>query len=222
LLLFFYLVLTLLVSGRLVFDGAIWAGVALLMGSVIGFAGGSGMRGALYRGQKSSALIIGGALALAGMALVFYSDVIVAIFGSSISGDLWVFVAFGLGFVVARPEDAGVQLNPDGPEDEVALGTIAPIAAGLAAGRLTPEQAEKQIGESALIAPKAPALWRSMSAKEREELGLNFMRLAANPEFSARIEKQLEPLKEADPELWQQSLANARSELGSSRDGNDS
>jgi len=222
LLLFFYLVLTLVVSGRMVFDGAIWAGVALLIGSLIGFAGGSGMRGAFYRGQKSTAVVIGTALALAGMSLVFYSDVTVGIFGSAVSGDLWVFLGFGLGFFAARAEDAGVQLNSHESEDEVALGTIAPIAAGLAAGRMTPEQAEKQIRASALIAPDAPALWQSMSAKEREELGLNFMRLAASPEFAARIEKQLDPLKNADPELWKQSLAKARDEIGTSPDGNDS
>jgi hypothetical protein len=55
-----------------------------------------------------------------------------------------------------------------------------------------------------------------MSAKERDELGLNFMRLAVNPEFAARMEKQLAPLKQADPELWEQSLARAREELGRS------
>jgi hypothetical protein len=222
LLLFFYLVLTLFVSGRMVFNAAIWAGVAFLIGSLVGFAGGSGMRGAFYRGQKRSAVIIGGALAFAGMALVFYSGVIVRVFGSTISGDLWVFVGFGLGFFAARPEDAGVQMGYHGTEDDVALGTIAPIAAGLAAGRLTAEQAEKQIRNSALIAPQAPALWQSMSAEEREELGLNFMRLAANPEFASRIEKQLEPIKNADPELWDQVFAQARNELGNSADGKNS
>jgi vacuolar-type H+-ATPase subunit I/STV1 len=205
----------------MVFDGAIWAGVALLIGSLIGFAGGSGMRGAFYRGQKSSAVVIGAALALAGMALVFYSDVTVGIFGAAVSGALWVLLGFGIGFFAARAEDAGVQFNSHESEDEVALGTIAAIAAGLAAGRLTPEQAEKQIRASALVAPNAPALWQSMSAEEREELGLNFMRLAASPEFSARIEKQLEPLKNVDPELWKQSLAKARDELGTSPEGND-
>ena len=221
LLLFLYLVLTLFVSGRMMLNGAVSAGAALLIGSLLGFVGGSGMRGAFYRGQKSSAVIIGGALALAGMALVFYSGVIVGIFGSAVSGDLWVLLAFGLGFFAARPGDAGIPLNSQGTEDDIAMGTIAPIAAGIATGRLTPEQAEEQVRDSALIAPAAPALWDSMSAKEREELGLNFLRLAANPELAARIEKQLEPIKKADPELWGQSLAKAKREFGSSRDPTD-
>lgn len=217
-LLFFYLIVTVVVSGRMLFDDAVWGAIALLVGSLLGFAGGSGMRGALYSGQKSSAVIIGGALTLAGMGLAFYSAVFVEIFGSTISGDLWVFVGAGLGFLAARPEDAGVQVQGRLAEDEVALGTIAPIAASLAAGQLTPGQADQQIRDSAFIAPRAPALWESMSAKEREELGLNFMKLAANPEFAARIEKQLEPLKRADPELWNESLANAKNELRSSGD----
>jgi hypothetical protein len=213
-LLFFYLILTVVVSGRMLFDGAVWGAIALLVGSLLGFAGGSGMRGAFYSGQKSSAIIIGGALALAGMGLAFYSAVFVEMFGSIISGDLWVFVGAGLGFLAARPEDAGVQVQSRLAEDDVALGTIAPIAAGLAAGQLTPEQAERHIRDSALISPQAPALWQSMSAEERKELGRNFMKLDANPEFASRIERQLESIREADSERFEQWFAKKRDELG--------
>jgi len=219
-LLFFYLILTLLVSGRMLLDGVVWTALALMVGVLVDFAGGSGMRGAFYRGQKSSGFIIGIALAFAGMALVFYSGVTVAIFGSTISADLWVFLGFVLGFFAARPKDAGDRVNSRGDAEDIALGTIAPIAAGLAAGRLTPEQAEKQIRDSALIAPEAPALWDSMSVEQRQELGPDFMKVAAHPDFAVRIEKQLEPLKKADPEFWEQSLGRARDELGSSTGGN--
>jgi len=46
------------------------------------------------------------------------------------------------------------------------------------------------------------------------------MKVAAHPDFAVRIEKQLEPLKKADPEFWEQSLGRARDELGSSTGGN--
>lgn len=38
-------------------------------------------------------------------------------------------------------------------------------------------------------------------------------RLALNPGFSAHIEKQLAPLKEAEPELWEQAMAKAKQDL---------
>lgn len=216
---FCYLVLTLFLSGFMMVDGMVWGGTALLIGSFLGFVGGSGMRASFYLGRRKGGLIAGTAFAVAGMALVFFSDVVLRIFGSTISADVWVLLGFSLGFLAARREDAGVQGAYAHSKDDAALGVIAPIAAEVVVGRLTCEEAEKLIESEAAVAPEALALWHSMTTKEREELGLDFMRLALNPDFAAHIEKQLAPLKEADPELWNQSLAKAKEDLRRQRMG---
>src|SRR6185312_16052265 len=114
-------------------------------------------------------------------------------------------------------EDAGIQIGGQSQGGDLELGILAPIAAELEAGRLTAAQAEQQVKESASIAPNAPAIWASMNAKDRENLGLNFMRLAINPEFTAQIEEKLNRLGEVDPVLWDEALAKARKELGHSQ-----
>jgi hypothetical protein len=133
---------------------------------------------------------------------------------------VWIFVALCVGvWLLAgwrQRADAGVRHRAVSNEDEeeVALGLIAPIAAELNIGRLTPAQAENQIRQLALIAPTAPALWRSMSPERREEVALDFMRLTLNADFVANVEEQLAPLKESDPDLWEESMAKAKRALG--------
>ena len=107
-LVFFYIVMTIFISGFMFFDGAIWGGLALLIGALLGFGGGSGMRGASYVGNRKSGAVLGLALLMAGMALVFYSDVELRVLGFEFSGDVWVFLGFAIGWLAARPEDAGI------------------------------------------------------------------------------------------------------------------
>jgi hypothetical protein len=135
---------------------------------------------------------------------------------------VWIFVTLCVGvWLLAgwrQRVNAGARhravFNED--EEEVALGLIAPIAAELNVGRLTAAQAENQIQQLALIAPTAPTLWKSMSPERREEVALDFMRLALNADFVANVEEQLAPLKESDPDLWEESMAKAKRALGRS------
>lgn len=113
LLVFIYIVVTVLVAGQMAFKQMIWAGVALLFGALLGFVGGSGMRGAMYLGQRKSGVIIGIALLAAGMALVFYSDVTLRMYGTEFSGDVWVFIGFVVSFLTATREDAGVPVREE-------------------------------------------------------------------------------------------------------------
>jgi hypothetical protein len=221
-LLLFYLGVTLWGSASLLFGGNIWKGAAVLLGSTLCFAGGSGMRASVYLGQKQSGLIGGIILAVAGIALVSFSGAVLSIFEPQVSGILWVLFGFGLGLIMTRPEDAGIQTNGLSQADDLVLGILAPIAAELEAGRLTAAQAEQQVKESASIAPNAPAVWESMNAKDREELGLNFMRLAIDPEFRVQLDEKLKPLSEVDPVLWNEALNRARKELGHSQIGDES
>jgi hypothetical protein len=107
LLVFVYFVLSVIVSGKVIYDGATWAGVALLIGSIIGFVAGSGARGGSYLGQRKSALIIGIVLLVIGMALPFYFDVTFSLFGFQFAGDTWVGIGAAVGWFAAKPEDAG-------------------------------------------------------------------------------------------------------------------
>ena len=106
-----YMAMTLIVGGFMLFDGMPWGGLAVIIGSLLGFAGGSGMRGSFYAGNRKSGLIIGAGLLIASMGLVFYSDVSLQIFSLELAGDVWVFVGFVVGYFAAKPEDAGVGPN---------------------------------------------------------------------------------------------------------------
>lgn len=105
LLLFFYLVVTFFVSGFLIYDGFVWGGTALLLGTLIAFAGGSGARSCLYLGLKRRAWVLGGILFFAGMSLPYSADAIVRLAGATIAGDTWAALGFALGFFAARPDD---------------------------------------------------------------------------------------------------------------------
>ena len=101
-----YVIATLVVVGFSVFrDGLVWGGLALLVGSLLGFAGGGGMRGAFYLAQRRSGLVIGLFLLFAGMTLVYNADVTLNLFGLLLNGDVWPVVGFGLAFFAARPSD---------------------------------------------------------------------------------------------------------------------
>jgi hypothetical protein len=106
LLVLFYFALSIFVSGNMIYRGMTWPGSALVIGSIIGFAAGSGARGGTYLGQRRSALIIGVILLFAGMGVVFYSDVTVSVFGVELAGDVWVVLGAAIGWFAAKPEDA--------------------------------------------------------------------------------------------------------------------
>lgn len=119
-LLFIYIVATLIISGSLLFQTAIWSGIALLIGSFLGFAGGSGIRTSLRLGNGKSGVILGIALLFAGMFLVFASDVIVRVFGVGLAGDNWVFLGFCLGFLSTSYKDSVLgNVTADQSRDEV-------------------------------------------------------------------------------------------------------
>ena len=110
LLVLLYFVLSIAVSGQMIYHGATWPGVALLIGSIVGFIAGSGARGGIYKGRRSS-LTIGIILLFAGAGLVFYSDAIITAFGIELAGDTWVGIGAVVGWFAAKPEDAGLGLQ---------------------------------------------------------------------------------------------------------------
>jgi hypothetical protein len=112
LLVFLYFVFSVVVSGSMIFRGMVWGGIALLIGSIIGFAAGSGARGGIYMGQRKSALTIGIVLLIVGMGLVFYTGVNVSMFGIEFGGDVWVMLGAVIGWFAAKPADAGVRDQP--------------------------------------------------------------------------------------------------------------
>jgi hypothetical protein len=120
---------------------------------------------------------------------------------------------FVVGLVIWAAFKAGRQTERDEAEtgrrkreqDDIDVGTIAPIAAMMVLGKLTPQQAEREIQRSAAISSTIVDLWRSMSAEERDELGWNFVKLSMDPEYQARQQRMVGELRDTDPELWRQS-----------------
>lgn len=104
-----YIIVTLAIAAPMLVHGLLWGSAALIIGSALGFAGGSGLRGALYLGQRKTSIIIGMGLLFGAMALVFYSHVVVTLVGVPLSGDVWVFLGFAVGFLAATPADAGAE-----------------------------------------------------------------------------------------------------------------
>jgi hypothetical protein len=104
-----YFVITLAVGGGMMWHGQAWPGIALVIGSILCFMAGSGARGALYMGQRRSGLVIGVVLFFIGMALPFYADTLVRLFGFELTGDTWAGIGALVGWFVAKPEDSGVR-----------------------------------------------------------------------------------------------------------------
>jgi hypothetical protein len=99
-------------------------------------------------------------------------------------------------------------------EEEIALGTLGPIAAMMVTGRITPERADREVRQSAIITPAVMPLWDSMSQEEREELGRNMLQLYDDPTFVAKQTALVNELKSADPQLWRSSEEAVQKSLG--------
>ena len=103
-----YVAGTLALAGSMFFHGVVADSVVLLIGSSVGFAGGAGMRSSFYLGHRTSGVILGLSLLVAGASLLFYFDVTFSIFGVQVAGDNWPFLGFVVAFIAARREDAGI------------------------------------------------------------------------------------------------------------------
>ena len=114
LLVFAYVVMTLALSGAMIIHGGFWNGLVLIAGSLLGFVGGGGMRGAFYAGARKSGVILGLLLLFVGGGLLFYFDVTLSVLGLPFAGENWPFLGFAIAFLAARPEDAEVSIPSEG------------------------------------------------------------------------------------------------------------
>ena len=90
-------------------------------------------------------------------------------------------------------------------QHNIDLGTLGPIAAMMLVGKLTAEQADREVNLSAVMRPSLRALWGSMTVADREDLGRNMILAYADPAFAGKQAKLVEELKSADPVLWQRA-----------------
>lgn len=105
-----YVLSTLIIAGFMIFrDGFVWGGIALLVGSLLGIAGGGGMRGAFYLAQRKSGIVIGLLLLLAGTTVLYSAEVTLDLFGLRMNGDVWPAAGFALAFLAARPSDVAPE-----------------------------------------------------------------------------------------------------------------
>lgn len=91
-------------------------------------------------------------------------------------------------------------------ERDIDLAVLAPIAAKLVAGSITPEQAQKIVDALKLSRPTAITVWRAMSSQERESLGRDMIIICATPEYRASTGRLAEELRGANPALWEQAV----------------
>ena len=77
----------------------------LFLASILGFAAGSGTRGAIYLGRLKSGVIIGGILLCAAMFVGFESTLTVTLSGLRFAADTWAAIGAVIGFLAAKRKD---------------------------------------------------------------------------------------------------------------------
>jgi hypothetical protein len=86
----------------LMVNHSLWTGIALIIGTLSGFAGGAGIGAFRSNKGRFPNVVIGLALLFAGSALVYWVDVSFTLLGLGIAGDNLVFVAFALAWLETR------------------------------------------------------------------------------------------------------------------------
>ena len=82
-------------------------------------------------------------------------------------------------------------------------------------GTLTREQADLEAKRSGIYSSGAEELWLEMTDDERDELGIQFLKLSADPVFKAKQEGLVDGLKKIDPDLWRNAEAAIQRQLKS-------
>jgi hypothetical protein len=108
LLVLIYIVLTLALAAS-VANNDIWHAIVIVVASLVGFAGGSGMRSSFYVGKVAFGIVIGLALFAIGGGLGLYLIGTAELFGFKFSSDNWVILGVVVGFITTRRDDAGYQ-----------------------------------------------------------------------------------------------------------------
>jgi hypothetical protein len=124
----------------------------------------------------------------------------------------WVLLAAGavlvwFGYVTRRQAKRGLAnlAAREQESHELDFGTLGPIAAMMVAGKLTPEQADREVKLSAIERPSIEPIWNSMTSEQRVELGCNMIGAYAHPDFASKQDRFVEELKAANPELWERA-----------------
>ena len=101
-LIFIYMTMTLLMGISALAKGAIYPGIAGIVGPTLCWFAASGLRGSLMVGDTSQKLGGIGATIIAlviGLGIVYHSGYWVGIFGYSLSGVTWCIVGFAVGWI---------------------------------------------------------------------------------------------------------------------------
>jgi hypothetical protein len=105
---YIYIVLTLSLAISIAHD-SLWHAIVMVLASLIGFAGGSGMRASFYVGKTTFGIVVGLVLFAIGGGLALYLIGATSFLGLTFSADNWVFLGVLIGFIATRREDAGYQ-----------------------------------------------------------------------------------------------------------------
>jgi hypothetical protein len=99
---YIYMVLTIVMGGAAIFKGAVYPGIAGIVGPALCLFAASGTRGSLLvgtRSQKISGLATGAVFALVGFGLVYHSGYWVGIFGYELAGVTWCATGAVVGYI---------------------------------------------------------------------------------------------------------------------------
>lgn len=110
--LYVYFLLTLITGGSALLNGAIYAGVAGVVGPTLCWVGASGLKGSLMvgtRSQKRAGFVLALISVTIGVGLVYHSGFWLGFFGHTLSGVLWCVVGIVVGWVsTARRHAEGI------------------------------------------------------------------------------------------------------------------
>jgi len=106
---YLYMVMTLLIGGLLIWKGGIYPGIAGIVGPTLSWFAAAGLKGSLMVGatpQKLAGLGLAGAFLAVGIGLVYHSGYWVEIFGYQLSGISWCIIGFIVGWASTTREHA--------------------------------------------------------------------------------------------------------------------
>lgn len=104
-LIYIYMLLALVTGGSAYWNGAVYAGVAGIVGPILCLFAASGLKGSLMKGTQQQK-IAGSAAAVLfvaiGMGVVYHSGFWVGFFGYEFSGIIWCLIGLVVGWIATR------------------------------------------------------------------------------------------------------------------------
>ncbi|THJ20411.1 MAG: hypothetical protein CAF44_012310 [Nitrospira sp. CG24D] len=108
-LIYTYILLTLMMGGSALWNGAVYAGVAGIVGATMCWFAASGLKGSLMVGtrpQKIAGFAAAVLFIVIGMGVVYHSGFWIGFFGYEFSGVIWCLIGLAAGWIATKRRHA--------------------------------------------------------------------------------------------------------------------